>query len=76
MCDDAEINTSHATHSDDAWVIHTFACHTGDCCPELLEDPSATPDKRFVITDDHGGSIRLSREQLELIIDTDLISVP
>lgn len=76
MRDDAETNVGHATHPADVRVIHTFACHTGDCCPQLLEDPNATPDKRFVITDDHGGSIRLSRDQLKLIVDTNLISVP
>lgn len=53
--------------------LHTF-CHTGDCCPELFEDLSASEDKRFVITDDHGGSIQLSREQLGLIAGDEFVA--
>jgi len=50
--------------------LHTF-CHSGDCCPELHEDLAAPPEKRFIITDDFGGSIQLSREDLVAILTID-----
>lgn len=52
-------------------LVHDFACHTGDCCPKILKDNEAPPAKRYVITDDHGGSIQLSDEQLVAILCTD-----
>lgn len=52
--------------------IHTFKCHTDDCCPVLSHVPTAEPAKQFVITDDHGGAIQLSREQVEEIMMTDI----
>jgi len=55
--------------------LHTFRCHTDDCCPELSRVPSAEPAREFVITDDHGGSIQLSLEQLEVMLATDVGSL-
>lgn len=44
--------------------IATF-CGQCDCgCPELWLDPDAEPDRRVVLTDDHGQRIQMSVQQL------------
>lgn len=45
--------------------IATF-CGQCDCgCPELWLDPDAEPDRRVVLTDDHGQRIQMSVQQLD-----------
>jgi hypothetical protein len=51
-------------------LVHVLTlCGQCSCgCPELFVDPHAGDDQRVVITDDFGGSIRLSQAQLRDII--------
>jgi hypothetical protein len=50
--------------------IATFCGQCNCGCPELYLDEAAPPDRRVVITDDHGQRIQMSREQLaDLVAD-------
>ena len=49
--------------------VTTF-CGQCDCgCPELFVDPTASAERRIVITDDFGQHIEMSVEQLRVIVD-------
>ena len=49
--------------------VTTFCGQCSCGCPELFVDPAADDDRRVVITDDFGGSIRMSHAQLAVIVD-------
>lgn len=49
--------------------VTTFCGQCSCGCPELYVDPAAGEDRRVVITDDFGASIRMSLAQLAVIVD-------
>ncbi|MDF2978332.1 MAG: hypothetical protein K0S40_3060 [Actinomycetospora sp.] len=49
--------------------VATFCGQCSCGCPELWVDPAADDDRRVVITDDFGQSIRMSLAQLAVIVD-------
>lgn len=49
--------------------VTTFCGQCSCGCPELYVDPAADDDRRVVITDDFGQSIRMSLAQLAVIVD-------
>jgi hypothetical protein len=49
--------------------IATFCGNCNCGCPELYLDPTATEEKRVVITDDFGQRIQMSIEQLQVLVD-------
>jgi len=49
--------------------VATFCGQCSCGCPELWIDPAADDDRRVVITDDFGQSIRMSLAQLAVIVD-------
>ena len=56
----------------DASRLTHVATFCGQCscgCPELLVDPQADESRRVVITDDFGQQIRMSLDQLDVIVD-------
>ncbi|WP_051791420.1 hypothetical protein [Amycolatopsis jejuensis] len=49
--------------------VTTF-CGNCDCgCPELFLDESAPPERRVVLTDDHGQRVQMSLAQLRIVVD-------
>jgi hypothetical protein len=44
-------------------------CHTEECCPTITLDEAAEMAQRVVIEDDFGQSVRMSREQFQVLID-------
>jgi hypothetical protein len=44
-------------------------CHTEECCPTIALDEAAEMAQRVVIEDDFGQSVRMSREQFQVLID-------
>ena len=44
-------------------------CHTSNCCPEIMVDDSADPNKQVILTDDFGSKISMSREQFAVMVD-------
>ena len=61
----------HREHQVPTGLQHvTTFCGQCSCgCPELYLDPAADEDRRVVITDDFGASIRMSLAQLAVIVD-------
>ena len=49
--------------------VATFCGQCSCGCPELYVDPAADDDRRVVVTDDFGQSIRMSLAQLAVIVD-------
>ena len=49
--------------------VATFCGQCNCGCPELYLDPAADDDRRVLITDDFGASIRMSLAQLAVIVD-------
>lgn len=49
--------------------VTTFCGQCSCGCPELYLDPAAPEEQRVVITDDFGAAIRMSVEQLKVIVD-------
>ncbi|GAA4914834.1 hypothetical protein EV188_111119 [Actinomycetospora succinea] len=49
--------------------VTTFCGQCSCGCPELYLDPAADEERRVVITDDFGSSIRMSLAQLAVIVD-------
>lgn len=63
MTDHGPLPTSGLQH------VATFCGQCSCGCPELYLDPAADDDRRVVITDDFGASIRMSVAQLAVIVD-------
>lgn len=49
-------------------LIATFCGQCNCGCPELFIDESADEERRVVITDDFGSSIRMSLAQLHVLV--------
>jgi len=44
-------------------------CHSDDCCPVVNEHDQSVPEnKRLEITDDFGGSAKMSRDQFSQLV--------
>lgn len=59
-------------HRPDTSSLRHVATFCGQCncgCPELFVDPDADAGRRVVLTDDFGQRIRMSLEQLAVIVD-------
>lgn len=50
-------------------VITSFCHASSNCCPVLAIDTSAPADKCVTITDDFGGRVQMSREQIAGFIE-------
>jgi len=46
--------------------IFKFCC-SDDCCPTLHFDEKAKKDKQYVISDDFGNTIKMSKKQLKVM---------
>ena len=56
---------------DDTERLTRLALLCGQCscgCPELFFDHQAPPERRIVITDDFGQSVRMSADQFKVLI--------
>lgn len=49
--------------------VMTFCGNCSCGCPELFVDAEAPAERRYVLTDDFGARIRMSREQLGLLAE-------
>ncbi|MFF7358671.1 MULTISPECIES: hypothetical protein [Streptomyces] len=51
--------------------LEPVATFCGNCncgCPQLFVDPSATDDRRIILTDDFGQRVRMSADQFSSIV--------
>lgn len=55
-------------NSNDRRLIAVL-CHTDACCPTIALDETAETAQRVVIEDDFGQTVRMSREQFQVLID-------
>ncbi|MFF4212036.1 hypothetical protein ACFYZE_22305 [Streptomyces sp. NPDC001796] len=52
--------------------LEPVATFCGNCkcgCPQLFVDPSATADRRIVLTDDFGQRVQMSADQFSSLVD-------
>jgi len=47
--------------------VFKFRCSDTCCCPTLHFDEKAKKNKQYIISDDFGNAIKMSKEQLKVI---------
>jgi hypothetical protein len=63
------VMTTQDSQNLDARRVIAVLCHTEECCPTIALDEAAEMAQRVVIEDDFGQSVRMSREQFQVLID-------
>jgi hypothetical protein len=63
------VMTTQNSEKSNARRVIAVLCHTDACCPTIALDEAAEMAQRVVIEDDFGQSVRMSREQFQVLID-------